>query len=437
MNARGLSALCVVLLLAGCADRMSVRPGAQYSAWDAPSRAARRILVTFVDRGVERAPLAHADQYRPRGTYRSSAWGRRIATKLAGDYKLHQVADWPISVLGVHCVVYEIASDRSIEQVLKWISQDKRIESVQRMHLFRVLSDPYYGLQTGLHSMQIETAHRWATGRDVTIAIIDTGVDFDHPDLKGQVSESQDLVTDHRFRFVDDIHGTALAGVIAAVADNGEGILGTAPSSKLIALKACWPEKPHALSALCDSLTLAKALNKVIALKPNILNLSFTGPPDPLLYRLVNRATEAGIIVVTADAANPDPSQNFPASMENVLAVRAALGRERAKPVTPASAIVAPGSDILTTFPHGVYDFASGSSLAAAHVSGVVALLLELQPGLSAVQLQKILQATVDDPSQALNSKVSGMVNASAAIAKLRGMTTLRAPHTAQAPKTR
>ncbi|MGH8606801.1 MAG: S8 family peptidase [Gammaproteobacteria bacterium] len=424
MNARGfLPALFAAVLLAACADRMSVAMGTQDLGGEVRSPADRRILVTFVDRSMERAPLAHAaTRYRPRGAYRSSAWSKRIASKLAEDYQLNQVAEWPVTALGVHCVVYEIAMDQSIEQVVESMSYDKRLDSVQKMHLFRVRSDPYYRFQTGLHSMQIEAAHRWATGRSVTVAIVDTGVDFNHPDLKGQVYETRDFVTDDFSAFVDDSHGTAVAGVIAALADNGEGIVGIAPHSKLIALKACWPEKPNALAAVCDSLTLAKALNRAIGLRPNILNLSLTGPPDPLLKRLLDRAIQRGIIIVTADSENPDPIHSFPASIENVIAVRAALTQEGAGPATDASLIVAPGSEVLTTLPHATYNFISGSSLAAAHVSGVVALLVEMEPDVSAARLKKILHTMGDDAGQASGLRVSGLVNACTAIDKLRGI---------------
>ena len=431
MNAlRRLPILFALVLFAACTGRMAVQSGSsKYLAWEASSRAERRILVTFVDRSIDRASLGRAaNQYRPRGEYQNSAWSRRIAKRLAEEYRLYQVAEWPITALGVHYVVYEIASDQSIEQVLESVSRDKRVESVQRMYVFRVVSDPYYRLQTALHVMQIDAAHRWATGRSVTVAIIDTGIDLNHPDLKGQVAASRDFVADYPSTFIDDIHGTAVAGVIAALADNGEGIIGTAPNAELIALRACWSEKANSSDAVCDSLTLAGALNHVIELKADIVNLSLAGPTDPLLSRLIDWAVAQGIIVVAADPENPDPSQNFPASMDKVIAVRPAHTPEGADPPTTTKQIVAPGSEVLTTFPHSAYTFMSGSSLAAAHVSGVVALLLEVQPGLSTTQLKKVLQTTVGGSVPALDLRVSQIVNACRAIAKLRGMSNCSEP---------
>ena len=229
--------------------------------------------------------------------------------------------------------------------------------------------------------------------------------------------------------FVNDIHGTAVAGIMAALGDNGKGIVGVAPDSKLIALKACWPEKPDSPAAVCDSLTLAKALDAAVRLRPAILNLSLTGPYDPLLAKLIAKAIEQRIVVVAADPEQTDAYSGFPASMEHVIAVR--LARKQRSPTEPAAGdhwLLAPGSEVLTTFPHGAYNFISGSSFAAAHVSGIVALLLELQPGLPADGVIKILQATAAHAEQSAALQLSGVVNACSAIANLRGMSTCSKP---------
>jgi hypothetical protein len=427
-------ALLAVILLTACATQPAKETGPPYSATDEPARVERRILITFADRSINRIPLGGPADYRQRGAYLNSTWSSRIAASLAEEYQLQQIAEWPIATLDLRCVVYEVPLDQSIEQVVESLLRDKRVDSVQRMHQFRVLSAPYARLQTALQTMQIEAAHRWATGRNVTIGMIDTGVDFNHPDLKGQIAESRDFVADDPASFVNDIHGTAVAGIIVASADNGRGIVGVAPDSKMIALKACWPEKPDSPEAVCDSLTLAKALDAAVRLRPAILNLSLTGPYDPLLAKLIDKAIAQRIVVVAADPEQIDAHFGFPASMEHVVAVR--LAREQRSHTQPAARdhwILAPGSKVLTTFPHGAYNFISGSSFAAAHVSGVVALLLELQPGLSADRVVKILQATAAPAEQPVALQLSGVVNACSAIANLRGMSTCSEPSSKQA----
>jgi subtilisin family serine protease len=338
-----------------------------------------------------------------------------MSSELAADYKLAEVDAWPITALGVHCVVFQTTTNQPVNQLIQQLSHDKRVESVQRMYRFHVLGDPYFRLQQGLHLMRIDEAHHWATGRDVTVAIIDTGADIDHPDLKGQITEHEDLVADKSSNFVDDLHGTAVAGVIAAIADNDEGIVGIAPDTKLIVLKACWQETIDTPMAVCNSLTLAKALDRAIVLTPDVLNLSLTGPLDPLLVRLVHEAMKDGIVIVGSDPGSAyHLDHEFPTSIAGVIPVR--TGNTPGRPAhhkIDASQIYAPGKDVLTTFPHGDYNFLSGSSLAAAHVSGVVALLLELKPALSAGGIAKILRPVGNNAEPVL-------VNACAAIAKVR-----------------
>ncbi|MFO1417509.1 MAG: S8 family serine peptidase [Methylotetracoccus sp.] len=258
------------------------------------------------------------------------------------------------------------------------------------MQSFHVMSTTsgnkdHSNLQAGLRDMNVEPIHRIATGRDVRIAIVDTGID-DHRGPRRSGDSSENFVPTSP-NTADDIHGTAVAGVIAAAADNGQGIVGVAPGAKLIGLKACWQSGPGTADAVCNSFTLALALNTAITLKPDILNLSLVGPPDPLLKRLLERALADGMIVV-ASAPSDGPSKDaFPASVNGVIAVRSAASG------TPAGkALAAPGNEILTTLPHGTYNFMSGSSFAAAHVSGLIALLLELDPKLTAPQISALLK---------------------------------------------
>lgn len=418
-----LLSLGAIFLLTACVARPLTGAGPRSVTTTEPAQAERRIVITFVDTSADRLPLGGPADYRRRGNYLSSTQSRRLAAGIAEEYQLQPVAEWPIAALELHCVVYEVSPAQSVERVIALLQRDQRVESVQRMHRFRVLNTLYAPLQPALQTMQIEAAHQWATGRHVTIGMVDTGVDFNHPALQGQIVTRRDFVADDPASFVNDIHGTAVAGVMAATADSGNGIVGVAPDSKLIALKACWPEAPASPEAVCDTLTLAKALDAAVQLKPAVLNLSLTGPYDPLLARLIVQAIARGLIVVAADPEQLDTDTGFPASMEQVIAVR--LDREPRSRAAPAAGdhwLLAPGSKVLTTFPHGAYNFISGSSFAAAQVSGVVALLLEVQPDLSTDRVVKLLRATAAPAGRTVALQGSGVVNACSAIAQLRGM---------------
>jgi len=231
--------------------------------------------------------------------------------------------------------------------------------------------------------LRLDELHRMATGKRVRIALVDTGVDVGHPDFKGQTLDAKNFVD--ASDYLAESHGTAVAGIIVAKADNRVGIVGVAPDATLLALRACWQNSADAGDAVCSSFTLAKAIQYAISRHANVLNLSLAGPRDRILERLIDKAIENGISVVGAiDPASP--SNSFPASHIGVLAVAAAgtVGSD-------SMAIYAPGDHVLTTMPDGGWGFVSGSSFAAAHVTGIAALLLEISPALKPEDIHAML----------------------------------------------
>jgi subtilisin family serine protease len=352
-----------------------------------------------------------------------------LATRdLAAQYDLRIVYAWSLGSIGERCIVFEIRrSGLSPEDVSRRLTKDPRVRSAEAIQTFEVLGDaarhgdPYAHLQRGAHAIGIDQAHRWATGKGVKVAVIDTGVDVDHPDLHGRIAKVSNFVDRGEQSFTSDIHGTAVAGVLAAGADNEVGIAGTAPDAEIYALKACWPQPPGSRQAICDSYTLAKAIDFAIVERAQILNFSLSGPPDPLLGRLVKAALDRGIAVV---AAAPDGrAASFPASLSGVIAV---LGSDQdgnlRSPLAPhEQMLAAPGVDVLTTVPHASYDFFTGSSLAAAEVSGVAALLLERNAKLTPAQLGALIRKTARPmrlPGGEADSGVS-LVDACAAVSQV------------------
>ncbi|WFP49418.1 S8 family serine peptidase [Methylomonas sp. EFPC3] len=383
-------ALGLLLILAACAGNT---PDLSQLG-DSQTAEERRLLVTFVDRGINRVLAANVlDDYSSRSRYDNSDWSERQAYDMAARHHLEFVAQWPVTELGVSCVVYRLADSRTLEETIRSLQQDREVESVQPMHSYRVLaetppatqgySDPYLHLQAGFQSLHIAELHKVATGRGTRIAVIDTGIDTEHPDLKGQIQYSENTAPTPGNRYAGEFHGTAVAGILSAHPDNGIGIAGIAPHAEILAFRACWPEAPGALAAHCNSFTLALALNQALRMGSNIINLSLSGPEDPLLQRLIGKALAQGTVVVAA-APGSEQSGGFPANMEGVIAVSPEQNGD-------PRLVGAPGRDILTTVPHQAYDFMSGSSFAAPHVAGVAALLLQLHPEWSAAEIKRRL----------------------------------------------
>ena len=253
------------------------------------------------------------------GSYDARAGGsarRRIAEAIASQYSLTITNDWPMPALGVDCFVMQVGSNASLPRLVEQLSLDPRVESAQSMNLFRVLAhnDPLYPLQPSAKLWHLAELHKITTGRYVRVAEVDTGVELDHPDLSGRVALARNFVDGRQD--VAEQHGTAVAGIIAARADDRLGIAGIAPEAKLMALRACWQELPgRADAAICSSFTLAKALQFALDENAQVINLSLGGPRDRLLERLLDAAMTRGITVVVA----ADPSVRdggFPASQQ-------------------------------------------------------------------------------------------------------------------------
>lgn len=337
------------------------------------------------------------------GVYGLSAGARAITHSLERDYSLREVSAWPIESLQVNCIVARLPKVTSRQTLISRLARDSRVESVQPLNEFTTETDStrgpgaeipapppdggsYLPLQVNLRELGVLQAHRLSQGAAVRIAIIDTGVDYRHPDLDGRIIARHDFVAGAG-AFTSDRHGTEVAGVIAATAEGGTGVLGVAPKSRLIALKACWPLRQDAARAECNSFTLAQALQAAITARADIVNLSLAGPTDPLLARLIRYGMQHGIIYVGAVAPMRSGLVNaFPVGIRGVLGVQSAEDAAR-----NSRHLLAPGHGILTLVPGGHYDFASGSSLATAEVTGIVALLLADGRRLPATRVEQIL----------------------------------------------
>jgi subtilisin family serine protease len=407
-------------LLAACSSSSRVAeappPGAEAES--------RQILVTVRQPASLAAGLTGAPNQRHlQRRYGPSPSVDRILAQLAREHDLKRIEGWAIQSLDVYCEVLYVDAGREVAEVIEALNRDPRVDLAQRMNLFNTQTakydDPYLELQSAATALEVERAHELATGRGVSIAIIDSAVDGDHPDLRGRVRLARNLVTQHPLARGGEIHGTAIAGVIASAVNNHEGIIGVAPDVSIAALRACWAVGDDGVAAQCSSFSLARALELALGLGPNVVNLSLSGPDDPLLARLLDRVIERGIVVVTAHPSTSGTSEAFPSSHPGVLTAHSSLiAVNSSSPYT----LAAPANEVLTTTPGASYAFLSGNSLAAAHTTGVVALMLERQPDIDAERIAAILTATTT------YSAGKASINACRAVAQLAGASSCPEP---------
>ena len=333
---------------------------------------------------------------------------------LEQSYGLRLITSWPLKSIDLYCVVFELNKYQLADKIIHNISLEKNIDSVQEMQLFQVLSNneeinhkSMEHLQNGFKSLGIKKAHKVATGKNIRIAIVDSGMDINHPEYRNSIEEVKNFVEKPSLSFTSDIHGTAIAGVIASENTKQKGIIGVAPNVRLLAFKACWQTGGQWGKAFCNSFSLAKAINVAILRKVNILNLSLGGPYDAIIQKLLLRALEENITVVAASGSYKNKKISFPASIPGVIAVSMPINKTE-KNFTirePGKNLCAPGTNIITTTPGNSYDFFSGSSLSTAFVSGSIALLLEKSPMLSPKQIYSLLElSSTQNPQSKLQN---------------------------------
>lgn len=368
MIARLAKLLAAVALLAGAGAAPATRTELVGTAAD------RRVLVML------KLPPEHfgsGADYGGYGSGQAEGARRRLAARIAATEGLRLVDTWPMRVIGVDCVVMEVPDGRSTEAEAARLSKLHGVAWSQPMHLFEAQSqmpaarDPLYMAQPAAKAWRLDSIHRVATGRGAIVAVIDSRIDAAHPDLRGQVIVQKDFVGDGTL--APEVHGTGVAGIIAARADNGVGIAGVAPGARLMGLRACWQQPDRAAPTVCDSLTLAKAITFAIERNASIINLSLAGPADPLLARLVAAGLARGATVVAAYDRRQS-NGGFPASAPGVVAVT-----DEGLATPRPGVYTAPGIDVPTTEPGGRWFLVSGNSFAAAHVSGLIALMRELR----------------------------------------------------------
>jgi subtilisin family serine protease len=355
---------------------------------------------------------------------------RRTVDALARRHRLTRLESQRFAATGTTLFRWRIPDRRSVTTVVRELESDASVRSVQPNYVY-TLQQTTTGAATegdasqyALRKLKLIEAHRVATGEQVLVAVVDSGIDARHPELKGAVADTFDAVGKAG---PADPHGTGIAGIIAAHAR----LMGAAPSVRILAVRA-FESEDHGTRG--TTFNIVKGLDWAIAHGARIVNMSFAGPRDPMLQRSLAFLKQKGVVLIAAAGNDgPDSPPLFPAADPNVIAVTATDVEDKlfAKANRGSYvALAAPGVDILAPAPDGNYQVASGTSLAAAYVSGVAALLLERRPKLMPDTAKKVLAETAKDlgPRGRDEQFGSGLVDAYQAVSTFDPKTADTAP---------
>ncbi|MGM0877543.1 MAG: S8 family peptidase [Bacillota bacterium] len=227
-------------------------------------------------------------------------------------------------------------------------------------------------------------------GEGIVIAVIDTGVDTDHPDLKDQIIGGRNFTTDHKGDpdvFEDNNgHGTHVSGTIAASL-NKEGVVGVAPKAKILSLKVLSEEGSGDYEWIINAINYAVDWRGPQNERVRVISMSLGGPEDvPELHKAIQNAVNNGVSVVVAAGNEGDDREDtfeysYPGSYNEVIQVGAVSNDLTLAPFTNTNTevdLVAPGVEVVSTYLDNKYASLSGTSMATPHVAGALALIINL-----------------------------------------------------------
>jgi subtilisin family serine protease len=318
------------------------------------------------------------------------------ADELARRHGLARLQSQSFPLIGATIGLFRITGRRSIEAASRELATDAGVHAVQPNFRY-LLQDQAAALTEGdpaqyaLAKLRLPEAHTLAHGANVTIAVIDSGIDVKHPEFASSIADTFDALGSKEGAH---LHGTGVAGAIVAHAR----LMGSAPAARILAIRAFGTAANGVEST---SFVILRALDYAAAHGAQIVNMSFAGPKDALIERGIAAAAAKGMVLVAASGnAGAKSPPLYPAANGNVIAISATDAQDRLFTASNRGsyiAVAAPGVDIFLPAPDGKYQMTSGTSFSAAYISGVAALLLERNQALKPDELRAILMKTARD----------------------------------------
>ena len=269
---------------------------------------------------------------------------------------------------------------------IKYIEPDFKVKACY------IPNDPYFGDQWGLRKINVTSAWDITINSSIIVAVIDTGVDYAHPDIAPNYLGGYDWVNDDSDPMDDNGHGTHCAGIIAAVVNNSIGIAGIA-NVRILAEKALNSNG----EGYCSD--VANAIQHAVDRGAKIISMSLGGAEhSQTLEQACQYAWNKGALLVAA-SGNEHSQICYPAAYDTVIAVGSITENDELSYFSNfglEQELVAPGEGILSTYPSG-YVYESGTSMATPHVAGVAALAWAVHPEYSNEQIRMLLRNTAVD----------------------------------------
>jgi subtilisin family serine protease len=325
-------------------------------------------------------------------------------TAVESRHRLTRLDTQQIPLLGSTLYRFRIPDRSSVPAVIRALEGDRRVASAQPNYLYTLQQQATEGTaatatpksygdpaQYAVAKMRLVEAHALAKGGEIRVAVIDSGIDPDHPELAGKIAGKFDTLPSP---FAGHAHGTAIAALIAG----NSRLMGAAPDARILAARAF---DPAGNAAEATTFNIIRALDWSVTERARIINMSFAGPADPGIHRALEAAYKKGIVLIAAAGnAGAKSPPLYPAADPNVIAVTATdssdqifQGSNRGRHVT----VSAPGVDLLVAVPNGGYQISTGTSYSAAEVSGIAALMLQRKDDLTPKAVRDILSATAKD----------------------------------------
>jgi subtilisin family serine protease len=321
----------------------------------------------------------------------------QVLNAMAQRHGLTLLQSFELQITGTRFQRLRINGRRSVPQVVRALEADGIAMAVQPNYiatLQEMAARAVLPADLELYAparMRMPEAHQLATGDRILIAVIDGGVDTRHPELAGMIVTNFDAIgTGDRIH----PHGTSIVGAIAARVR----LRGMAPGAHILAARAFGTNR-NSMDGTTDS--ILKSIDWAVRNGARVINMSFAGDRDPALERVLAAARQRGIILVAAAGnAGPNSRPLYPAAFPGVIAVTATDQDDRIFRAANRGnhiAVAAPGVDLWLPTPDNNYRLTSGTSFAAAIISGLVALMLERNPRLSPDDVRNVLMATARD----------------------------------------